>query len=494
MDLANTILVADEDLWSFRQVLQEAWREEARFIPAWPLALAMDLARRLQPQWVFFAAEGRKSMEDCRRVRQAAPHARLAAVGGETSASLAFELARLGVEGYWAKPLTVQMVQKGVETLAASGRDEGAPKAEVEPPVLIGEDPALHRVRYLVERVAATDATVLLRGESGSGKEVVATLIHRLSCRRRAPLVKLNCAAIPSELLESELFGYEPGAFTGAAKKKAGKFELAHRGTILLDEISELHPHLQAKLLHILQDGNFSRLGAEANVTVEARVLAASNADLEAAVASGRFRADLFYRLNVVCIRLPPLRERPADIPLLFDFIRAKHAAHYGKDAPPLSPLGLTRLQQYPWPGNVRELENFVKRFLILGSEAQALEELLVPAKLGMAALRENLAAPAWPVPVLASNGSLSLLQIGRQAAREAERAAMLNALDQAHWNRRQAARMLKISYKALHNKLREMKQDVDFAMPSPNERFLASRVPPRPWPAGEAAKAQAAG
>ena len=474
-----SILVADEELWAFRQVFQEACGGEARLIPAWPIALAQDLIRRAQPDWIFLGAGDSGAAQACRQVRRWAPRARLIGVGGPARAEAALELARLGMEGLLSRPLATPALRTQIAALLAV--ENSAAASETELPVLIGEDDGLEQARQLIEKVAPTDASVLLRGESGTGKEVAAGLIHRLSLRHAAPFIKLNCAAIPRELLESELFGYEPGAFTGASRKKAGKFELAHGGTIFLDEISELHPSMQAKLLHILQDGEFSRLGAEASQTAEARVIAASNLDLEAAVAAGRFRADLYYRLNVVSVRLPPLRERAGDIPYLVEYFRRRHARQYGAEVAPLSPDAMSRLQQYPWPGNVRELENFVRRYLILADEAQALDELAKPAREGTATM------PRPGAPVLAASQP-SLIEIGRRAAREAERAAILGALEQTRWNRRQAARLLKVSYKALHNKLRDMKQD---AAPPPVRPAGAMR----PWPAAEGrSRAAAAG
>lgn len=347
------------------------------------------------------------------------------------------------------------------------------PRESLAAQALLGEHASMRAARERIARIAGSDATVLIRGESGTGKEVVAALLHSLSRRGERKWVKLNCAAIPAELLESELFGYEPGAFTGAARKKAGKFELAHGGTIFLDEISELQPAMQAKLLHILQGGEFSRLGAEESVRVEARVIAASNADLEAAVRFGRFRQDLYFRLNVVCIRLPPLRDRAEDIPLLCRHFLEKHAARYGP-APELSAAARERLRAYAWPGNVRELENFIQRYLILGQEEAALAELSAPAGPavdlraavgGASPGGEPLDFPPKMPPRRAAASEAagpiaarSLLEIGREAARQAEQVAILAALEQARWNRRQAARALKISYKALHNKLRALK------------------------------------
>jgi two-component system response regulator AtoC len=274
-------------------------------------------------------------------------------------------------------------------------------------------------------------------------------------------------------LLESELFGYEPGAFTGATRQKLGKFELANNGTLFLDEISEMHPALQAKLLHVLQDGEFARLGGKRDISVDVRVLAATNKPLERAVEDGHFREDLFYRLNVVTIHIPPLRERREEIPVFLEFFVHKYSEFYGKNPPPFSDYAVGRMMEYSWPGNIRELENLVKRYVIVGKESQIIRELsthkpIVSSLTGSSPLwnpRETHepasgSAPAPVVPIAPVNGSAeqelpSLLDIGRRAAMQAEREAIERVLAQTRWNRRQAAKILKISYKALLNKLK---------------------------------------
>jgi two-component system response regulator AtoC len=267
------------------------------------------------------------------------------------------------------------------------------------------------------------------------------------------------------------LFGYEAGAFTGANRQKLGKFEQANGGTIFLDEISEMHPALQAKLLHVLQDHEFSRLGGKRDIQVDVRVLAATNKPLERAVEDGVFREDLFYRLNVVTIHIPPLRERREEIPVFLDFFFSKYSQHYSKHPPKLSEHAVTRIMDYAWPGNIRELENLVKRYVIVGNEAQIIRELSThkPIVSSRAAAQsatgsEETAIPATISPIQ-TNGNHnefempSLLEIGRRAAMQAEREAIERVLAQTRWNRRQAAKILKISYKALLNKLKAMEE-----------------------------------
>src|SRR6188508_2840892 len=234
---------------------------------------------------------------------------------------------------------------------------------------LLGRSERMAEVRDLIQRVADTDVTVLIRGESGTGKELVARAVHDSSPRRDRPFVKVNCAALPLELLESELFGFERGAFTGAIQHKPGKFEFAHQGTMFLDEISEMQPHLQSKLLQVLQDGQFARLGGRGDVRVDVRIVTATNRDLETAVANAQFREDLYFRVNVVCITLPPLRQRRDEIPLLTDLFVKRYAEHYNKPELTLSSETRRLFDEYDWPGNVRELENLVKRAVVLGSE-----------------------------------------------------------------------------------------------------------------------------
>ena len=332
----------------------------------------------------------------------------------------------------------------------------------------------MREVRQLIDRVADTDVTVLIRGESGTGKEVVARAIHAASPRSDRTFVKMNCAALPSELLESELFGFERGAFTGAIQQKPGKFEFANHGTMFLDEISEIPTSLQAKLLQVIQDGEFARLGGRGDVRVDVRILAATNRDLEQAVAEGQFREDLFFRLNVVCITLPPLRQRRDEIPQLLDHFLHQYAQHYNKPAPCLTSDILRLFAEYEWPGNVRELENAAKRIVILGTDAPLRRELAeaiasrtrvpdpIPALRSQSppahavpvpprAAAPAPESPAAPLPIVGS-----LKDVGRLAAREAERALIMRTLHQTRWNRRAAAAILGISYKALLYKIKE--------------------------------------
>jgi transcriptional regulator with PAS, ATPase and Fis domain len=298
------------------------------------------------------------------------------------------------------------------------------------------------RIIDIARHVAGTDVPVLILGESGVGKEVVASFIHEQSNRTDGPFVKVNCAALPHELLESELFGYERGAFTGAIRDKIGKFEQADKGTLLLDEIGEMSPHLQAKLLHVLQDAEFSRLGGKKPVKVNVRVLAATNKKLKEAVLKGEFRNDLYFRLNVIKLEVPPLRERREDIPLLCNHFLDKYRERYQSSVQQFSKDLIENFLRYDWPGNVRQLENIVKRYLIL-------PDADISTELRNAAPETAVIQPIQPVNV-------SLKEVAGHAAETAEKEVVLRMLEETGWNRKESARRLRISYKALRNKLKK--------------------------------------
>jgi two-component system response regulator AtoC len=385
-------------------------------------------------------------------------------LSGHGQARHIVEAMRLGASDFLRKPFEVEELelafQKALEKRALKQEVErlrSRARSETELLLLYGDDRGMREVRDIIEQVSDTDITVLVRGESGTGKELVARTLFQLSERRDQPFVKVNCAALPSELLESELFGFEKGAFTGAQKRKLGKFEFANGGTIFLDEISEMHPSLQAKLLQVLQDGEFSRLGGEGDVHVDTRIIAATNRDLELAVADGSFREDLFYRLNVVTIQLPPLRERRDSIPLLVDYFLQENATQYKKELRPLSPETQQAFMNYHWPGNVRELENMVRRVVVLANEQPVLEEI---ALRGGADAREEGPTDMADLESLgvdfSSGEGIDLKAISRRAAQVAEKRVIERVLQQTRWNRKEAAGRLQISYKALLYKMKE--------------------------------------
>ena len=341
-----------------------------------------------------------------------------------------------------------------------------------------GDSPEMQSIASVIEQVSDSDVTVLIRGESGVGKELVARAIHTRSPRKDRPFVKVNCAALPAELLESELFGHEKGAFTGAATTRIGKFEQADTGTIFLDEIGEMKAALQAKMLHVLQDGQFTKLGSNKPINVDVRVVAATNRDLEAMLIRGEFREDLYYRLKVIEVTVPPLRERRAEISHLSGFFMDRYARRYNRPVRQLSPELQTLFQTYEWPGNIRELENMIKRIVILQDEQLVVREMSrsprpapAYASVGAAESRTAVATadepdefeaaadqdePEAEVPLLTAPPGSRLADVAKQAALKAERVIIEDTLTQVHWNRRRAAEQLGVSYKTLLNKIKE--------------------------------------
>jgi len=379
------------------------------------------------------------------------------------------EALRIGASDFLRKPFEPEELKLALEKAVEKTQlEREIAYLRTQAPQAIGRDravflfsdsPKMRAIEDVIDHVADTDITVLVRGESGTGKELVARLLFKSSDRAHKPFVKVNCAALPSELLESELFGYEKGAFTGAQRRKLGKFEVADGGTIFLDEISEMTPGLQAKLLQVLQDGQFSRLGGDRDVQVEARVIAASNRNLEAAVRSGEFREDLFYRLNVVTIHIPALRERKDEIQPLAEHFLRNYAQSYGKEPRPISDALMHAFRNYDWPGNIRELENLVKRLVVLGSETPLFQEIVARKAQVRPAQPESAEqqAPSELERFMAGEvGRVSLKRIAREAAQVAEKRLIERVLHRTRWNRKAAAEIMQISYKALLYKMKD--------------------------------------
>jgi len=358
------------------------------------------------------------------------------------------EAMKLGASDFLMKPFDDSTLERAinnaVELSQTPERVAATPIVAEEADGFVTRNPKMRRLADIVKRVAGTDVPILIAGESGVGKEVMARYAHHHSERRDRPFLKVNCAALPQDLLESELFGYERGAFTGAITDKPGKFELAHTGTLLLDEIGEMSPLLQAKLLHVLQDGTFSRLGGRKTTRVDARVIAATNINIEEAVAKGKFREDLYFRLNVIRVDLPPLRERREDIPELCNHFIEKYREQYKSQSRELPAELMSRFVQYQWPGNIRELENFIKRFLVLPNHESFLTDFNAS---GIAAVEERV--------VVAPPPGASLLDVSAAAADRAERELVRRVLGETRGNRKQAALKMNICYKALLNKLK---------------------------------------
>jgi two-component system, NtrC family, response regulator AtoC len=397
--------------------------------------------------------DGLQTLESCKKIRPEQKVLMMSCVGDTGKVVQAI---KLGASDYLTKPFQPPQLQGAIRRALESNAQantqatkytlKGAEMVENLDDELffLAASPVMKQIRAQVALIAKVDVPVLLLGESGVGKEILARLIHKMSIRGHRPMVKVNCAALPAELLESELFGYEPGAFTGASKSKPGKFELAHKGTILLDEIGEMSAALQAKLLHVLQDGQFSRLGGRANVTVDARILAATNIDVQKAIADRKLRQDLYYRLNAFTMTIPPLRERRQEIPLLLTCFMNSLAEKFGKNPLPLSDRLVQECMRYYWPGNLRELGNFVKRYLVLEQESMVIDELRMKTTTG----EQGEAAGH------SAKGDLKALV--RSLKEDAEAREIQKALENANWNRKVAARQLNISYKALLYKIKQ--------------------------------------
>lgn len=426
---------------------EEALRRMQR--PPAPSLILLDL---LMP-----GMDGLQTLESCKRIH---PEQKVVMMSCVNDTGKVVQAIKLGASDYLTKPFQATQLQGAIRrALEPVVQDEapaakwGIKEAEIienldDGLFFVAASPGMKQIRAQVGLIARVDVPVLLLGESGVGKEVLARLIHKMSTRAHRPMVKVNCAALPAELLESELFGYDSGAFTGAAKSKPGKFELAHNGTILLDEIGEMSAALQAKLLHVLQDGQFSRLGGRTNIRVDARILAATNIDVQKAIAERKLREDLYYRLNAFTMTIPPLRDRRQEIPLLLNCFMNKLAQKFAKPPLPITDRLVQECMRYHWPGNLRELGNFIKRYLVLEQEDLVIEELQSKASEADGSDSEGAGPPS------SLRGGLKALVRGLKDDAEAREIA--RALEDARWNRKLAAAQLHISYKALLYKIKQ--------------------------------------
>ena len=407
---------------------------------------------------------GIEVLENVKKINSSIPVIILSAAG---QTKTVVDSMKIGAADFLVKPFEEQELELAIQNVFEKQKLKEEVKtlkrqldSYVEAGDILSTNPKVLRIKEIAKQVADTDVPVLISGESGVGKEVLARFIHNNSSRHDKPFVKVNCAALPDDLLESELFGYERGAFTGALNDKPGKFELADKGTILLDEIGEMTPHLQAKLLHVLQDSEYSRLGGKRTIRVDARVLASTNVNLEEHVSTGKFREDLYFRLNVIRVDIPPLRERREDIPILCNYFLCKYRDRYKSTVEEIATSLLDSFLRYDWPGNIRQLENAVKRYLILPDMNLNLSEL------------KDQQGNAVPTPAKPKEDNMSLKDVASRAAEHAEKELVLRILEETSWNRKQAARRLNICYKALLNKLKRWQID--------NRHGMA----PRPAPA----------
>jgi DNA-binding NtrC family response regulator len=428
------------------QVATASTGEEALLIVEKGMSPDLVLLDLLMP-----GIDGLETLEQLRKLR---PGMKVVMLSCVNDTKKVVQAIRLGATDYITKPFQKAELDNVIDQCLGTNQQNYTSEVEElgDETFFVAASPNMRKLRSQAALVANVDIPVLMLGESGTGKEVMARLIHKLSPRAHRTFLKVNCAAVPADLLESELFGYEAGAFTGATHAKPGKFELCNKGTILLDEIGEMPPSLQAKLLHVLQDQQFSRLGSRSVVKVDVRILAATNINIPEALANKRLREDLYYRLNAFTLHIPPLRERKEEIPILLKHFMTRLSEQYARSSLSYSPDLLQACLAYPWPGNLRELGNFVKRYLVLGDEKLAIHELQPRsdgsgAQFDPAPTRTGGNAPESP-------GGLKGL--ARSAKDEAEAQAIAKALDETNWNRKQAAALLQISYKALLYKIRQ--------------------------------------
>jgi DNA-binding NtrC family response regulator len=458
------VLVADDEL-NMRRVLEAILRREGYDVVTAANGLealgGMEMKGGVHTVITDLKMPGLDGMGLLKRLSADYPDVPVVMITAHGSVESAVEAVKLGAFDYLEKPFEQeqirQVVAKAINTYALARRD-----ARPEEPSgpgrfrLVGQSPAIRQIYGVVEKVANTPSTVLISGESGTGKELIARALHENSSRHAAPFIKINCAAIPKTLMESELFGYEKGAFTGAVGAKPGRFELAHGGTLFLDEIGEIPVEMQVKLLRVLQESEFERVGGIKTIKVDVRLVTATNRDLLAEVGAGAFREDLFYRLNVVPIHIPPLRERHEDIPLLADHFIAKFNDRLKKQISAIAPEAIERLVAYQWPGNIRELENLMERTMLFCEGPEIRVSDLPPEVAGAP-------APAGALPVAAAGeegarpAPESLKEAVRAETERVERELIQKALDATGGNVTQAARKLKISRKSLQTKMKEL-------------------------------------
>jgi len=461
MLLDKRVLVADGESKSRRVLAEVLERSGHGVAEALDGRQAMELCRQQNFSLVFadMAMPRAGAMELLKEVRLRSPQTPVVLYSSSADVASALEAMKHGAFDFLLKPLSAELIE---EVARRALRQMARPETGGQARPIITRDAAVLRLLELARSVAPSRATVLVYGESGTGKELFARYVHNASPRKGKPFIAVNCAALPESLLESELFGHEKGAFTGAVMRKAGKFELAHCGTLLLDEVSEMNPQLQAKLLRVLQEGEIDRVGGRAPVPVDVRVVATTNRDLEKMIAEGSFRQDLYYRLNVIPLRLPPLRERPQDIPPLVDHFLAKFRRPDGSRAEGVAPEAMERLLASPWRGNVRELENVIERAVLVSAGGQLRVEHLF---LGEAPVRAAAAMSAQPQvterpDTVTVSGDLPLSTL-----REMEKQMISRSLRETGGNRTHAAKILGISVRTLRNKLNEYRRELSVAL-----------------------------
>lgn len=453
---ALKILVIDDDP-KVPWILSEGLKE-FKIISARDGAEGINTVRETKPELVLLDIKmpGMDGLEVLSKIKDQNAGQEVIMLSGHGDTQHIVESIRLGAAEFINKPFDVREVEIHIrKVLERSLLKEENLKMKMRlshyeaQNQLLGDHAKMRDLKSLIEQIADSPLCVLIRGESGTGKEIVARMIHSLSGRADQDFVKVNCAAIPRDLLESELFGYEQGAFTGATRTKPGRFEIADKGTMFLDEVGDMPLELQSKLLQVLEQQEFVRLGGVSTIKVDVRIVCATNRNLEEAIAEKLFRDDLFYRLNEITLPIPPLRERPDDIPILVDHFVHKYATDYNREYHPISPEALRFLQQQPWPGNVRQVENLIKQVVVRNDE-QILYDLL--EKKTDSVLQDDLTPTAEE---LKSDGLSLKKRVSRAVERE-ERRLIGEVLRRTNWNRRKASKLLEISYRSLLYKIKE--------------------------------------
>ncbi|MGB2804592.1 MAG: sigma-54 dependent transcriptional regulator [Candidatus Zixiibacteriota bacterium] len=450
------ILIIDDDP-KVSWILSEGLGEDYDILSAKDGPEGIRMVSKANPNLVLLDIKmpGMEGLEVLERIKSMDRPTEVIMLSGHGETKNVVESIKKGASEFISKPFDVKEVEIHIQSVLEKNRLrqeldhlKSELKAKSQYDQLIGDGPGMLQIKAVIEQVADSELTVLIRGDSGTGKEIVARMLHNLSSRKSGPFVKVNCAAIPRELLEAELFGHEKGSFTGAHKTKQGRFELADKGTIFLDEIGDMPMELQSKLLQVLEQYEFMRVGGVKTIKVDTRIVCATNRDLERALKDGTIREDLFYRLNEVSVNLPLLRERKEDIPLLIEHFLQKYYPIYNKEYRPLSPTAQDLLQNFDWPGNVRQLENIIKQIVVREDENVVLDTIKRP---------RDQSAPSFTSTSPQSDQETFSLKKRVGAAIAAEEKTLIGgALTQTNWNRRKAAQLLDISYRSLLYKIKD--------------------------------------
>ncbi len=458
------LLIIDDDP-KVSWILSEGLSDKFQVISARDGSEGIQVASKEKPELILLDIKmpGLSGLEVLQKIKTAKQTSDIIMLSGHGDIKNVVESMRLGASEFISKPFDVKEVEIHLRNIMRKRELEekveqlesalGRSRSPLDN--LVGDTPGMARIKSLIEEIADSELTVLIRGESGTGKEIVARLIHELSTRKKEAFTKVNCAAIPRELLEAELFGYEQGAFTGANRIKPGRFEVASKGTIFLDEIGEMPLELQSKLLQVLEQQEFVRVGGVQNIKVDVRIVCATNRNLEEAIAARQMRDDLYYRLNEITIAIPPLRERADDVPLLCDMFIRKYNAQYRKEFSGLSPATLERLCSFLWPGNVRQLENMIKQVVVRNDESIIDDILNRSAMIPPPTAAGASGAPVIP-PGPAKERSYSLKKLVSATVAKEEISLIGEVLRKTNWNRRKAAEVLEISYRSLLYKIKE--------------------------------------